>query len=120
MATADKLVKSGIWPDQAKQLAVGDGKTALTAAGSAQTDALALTADVSKIGTAAASTGVILRKAIGMQVVYNGGAQTVAVYPPLTGTINSGAANAAFNVATTKSACFYSHDGVTFVANLSA
>lgn len=119
MATKDKLVKSGIHTNTADAVC-GDMKTGVTAAGATQATATALTHDHTKIGTAAASTGVILRKIAGMQTVYNGGASTVSVYPPVGGTINSGAANAAFSVATTKSAAFLSADGVTFVAILSA
>lgn len=119
MATIDKLAKLGMWAETAKAVA-GDMATGATAAGTTQATALALSADHTKIGTAAASSGVILRKIGGMQTVYNGGANAVAVYPPVTGTINSGAANAAFSVATTKSAVFISADGVNFVAVLSA
>lgn len=119
MATHDKLVKTGIWGETAKAV-VGDMATGLTAAGSTQATALALTADHNKIGTAALNTGVLLRKVAGMQTVYNGGANAVSVYPPVGGTINSGAANAAFSVATTKTAAFLSADGVNFIAVLSA
>lgn len=119
MGTKDKLVATGVFTNTADAI-TGDMKTGLTAAGTTQATALALTADLNKIGTAAASSGVKLRKTGGVQVVYNGGANAVAVYPPVGGTINSGAANAAFSVAATKSAQFYSADGVTFIATLSA
>lgn len=119
MGTKDKLVATGMFTNTADAV-TGDMKTGVTAAGNSQATALALVADHTKIATAAASTGVILRKVGGTQTVYNGGASTVAVYPPVGGTINSGAANAAFSVATTKSAVFISANGVDFVAVLSA
>lgn len=119
MGTKDKIVKSGVFGNTADAV-IGDMVTGVTAAGSTQATATALTADHTKVGTTALSTGVILRQIAGMQVVYNGGANALAVYPPVGGTINSGAANAAFSVATTKTAVFMSSDGVSFVAVLSA
>lgn len=119
MGTKDKLVATGMFTNTADAV-TGDMATGATAAGTTQADALALTADITKIGTAALNSGVKLRQVGGMQMVYNGGANAVAVYPPVGGTINSGAANAAFSVATTKSAQFYSADGLTFIATLSA
>lgn len=119
MATTDKLAATGLWNESAKAV-TGDMATGLTAAGTTQATALVLVADHNKIGTAAASSGALLRKISGMQSVYNGGANAVAVYPPVGGTINSGAANAAFSVAATKSAVFISANGVDFVAVLSA
>lgn len=119
MATQDKLVKAGMFANTANAV-VGDMASALTAAGTTQATALVLVADHNRIGTAALSSGALLRKVGGMQTVFNGGANPVAVYPPVGGTINSGAANAAFSVAATKSAVFISADGVNFVAVLSA
>lgn len=56
----------------------------LTAAGSTQGDALALTAEINQVGTAAASTGVRLWNApVGTEIlVINEGANSLSVYPP--------------------------------------
>lgn len=76
--------------------------TALVAAGTVQADALAITADVNVIGTAAAGTGVRLPtgKKIGSRmVIKNRGANTANIFPATGGTVNAGAANAAITVA---------------------
>ena len=119
MSTQDKLARVGFWSEAAKAIN-GDVATAQTAAGTTQADAFALSADTTMFGTVGAGAGAILRAVPGRQMIYNGGANACLVYPPVGGTINSGAANASFSVATTKSAQFYSADGVTFVAVLSA
>lgn len=78
---------------------------AITAAGSAITDATDLKHDFNVITTAAASTGVQLPDwPIGSVVeVHNHGANTVNVFPhSSTGTIQSGSGGAAQTIAATK------------------
>jgi len=110
MATAKKLMGVGFSAPQA-QYASGDSTTTnLTALGTNQATALALPADVNIVGTTAASTGVILPASPtpGDNVfVYNGGANALSVYPSTGLTINALSANAAYSLATTKSALFY-------------
>ena len=69
---------------------------ALTAAGTSQSDALQLASTINQVTTAAAGTGVKLYAspaAGSWQVVYNGGANPMYVYPQTSGTINGLAAN---------------------------
>lgn len=119
MATKSKLVAAGLWGGVADAVE-SDFQTGAVATGSTQATALALTADATLVATTAASTGVLLRAERGSQTVYNGGANALAVYPPVGGTINNGAANAAFSVGAGKSAMFMSPDGAAFVSLLSA
>jgi len=97
----------------------GDTATGLTAAGSTQATALALPAANNFIATAAASTGVILPpgNAGDFVFVYNGGASTVTVYPPVGGTINNLSANTGLALATLKSG-FYIYSDADSVASL--
>jgi hypothetical protein len=75
---------------------------ALTAAGSTQATALALTRPINNITTTAASTGVILPTATpGMRImIRNGGANTLNVYPASGAQINSVGTNTAFGMGT--------------------
>jgi len=82
-------VRAGGWMGNRSVVASG-----LTAAGTNNTNALALRPDVDihVIGTAAASTGVILSAPGGIGdtvVVYNRGANAVLVYPQAGGQINA-------------------------------
>jgi hypothetical protein len=75
--------------------------TGLTAAGSNQGTALALTADVNNVTTVAASTGVILPfwQTGHRIVIRNGGANNLSVYPNSGAQINSAGTNVAFTLA---------------------
>jgi hypothetical protein len=121
MTFETKLVQAGVYSTGAKALAGGDMAVGLVAAGTTQATAFALTNDISVFGTVAASSGAILPLfGSAYCTVFNGGANALAVYPPVGGTINAAAANAAFSVGAGKSATFMSPDGITWVANLSA
>lgn len=125
MAIKSKLTGLGTAPFLAN-VTVGTLTTSLTATGSAQGDALAITDDINVFTTVASSTGAKLRgdlTAGDTQTVVNYGAQTLAVYPPGTGKIQNGSASAAFSVATVKVATFICLDGGTnasFAAILTA
>lgn len=82
--------------------------TALTAAGTTQAAALALTASINVVTTAAAGSGVRLpAPGIGGEIVVrNQGANAVNIYPPTNGIINALAANAAFSLAAGTAARF--------------
>lgn len=83
--------------------------TGITAAGTVIGDATALTSVTNVITTAAASTGVKLWDApLGSEVfVYNGGANTVNVWPTgASDTINGGSGGAAITIATGKARIF--------------
>lgn len=100
----------------------GDVVTALTALGTTQATATQLPATSNFIGTAAASTGVILTpgNAGDMIFVYNGGANSVTVYPPLGGTINNLSANTGLALATLKSGIYVYSGALTIASLLSA
>lgn len=119
MATKDTLVRAGFWGAQADAM-VNTWATGLTAAGTTQATAYVLTEDASVFGTVAASSGALLKPLKGSQTVYNAGANTLTVYPPVGGTINAGSANAGFSVAANKTCTFLSPDGIAFYALLSA
>lgn len=79
--------------------------SAVTATGSTQADAYAIKADVTEVTTTASSTGVILPASAApgdFFWIYNIGAQTLSVYPPVGQSINAVAANGAYSQATAK------------------
>lgn len=96
----------------------------LTATGSTQGTALALTSDNCVFTTVAASTGCILPAnpdPMDGVIVANLGANALSVYPATGGAINSGAANAAFSIGAGKVAEFFARPGsLNWVAILSA
>jgi hypothetical protein len=122
MAQGLKLATSGI-AAVAAQAILGDVATGIVAAGSTLAGATLLPAVNNFIGTAAASTGVILpaNANLGDSIfVFNGGASTAAVYPPsAAGTINGGSAGAAVNIATLKTGLFIAAAPNVWGANLS-
>lgn len=96
--------------------------TGLTAAGSTQATALAVTADVNIISTAAASTGVRLPDfdVDDEIIVVNGGANALAVYPPVGHSINVGAINVAVSLPVGRRATFLRVTNTLWVADVSA
>jgi len=107
MALAKNIMRGG-WSAGNAKAVNGAVATALTAAGTTISDALDLLADTNVIGTAASGSGVQLPSCeIGDSCeVYNGGANTVVVYPDATANqINAIAAGSGFNLATNTS-CF--------------
>jgi hypothetical protein len=54
------------------------------------------------------------------QVVWNRGANTLAVYPQVGGAINAGAANAALSLAAGSKAILVSHNGADWFSIVSA
>ena len=96
----------------------------LIAAGNSQATALPLYGDTNVVTTAPASSGVLLPTNMhsGDEVqVANLGANSLSVYPPVGGAINTGAANAAFAVGAGKVAVFTARTGgLNWIANLSA
>ena len=140
MTTQNKLVALGEWPLVASAEACGDyAAVALSAANSAtavvsgtgtsQSSATLstglaastyqLVADLANFTTVGTTfnTAQLVNQGGAFQTVVNSGANTVLIYPPLGGTINSLAANAAFGVTTGKSAIFQTPDGLTWFAS---
>lgn len=96
------------------------------AAGSSQTDATLIGANVSNISGATGSNGVVLRKGKNTPyagVIYSSAAtNALLVYPPVGGTINGGSVNASVSVAARKPAIFWmiAGTGLDFIMNLGA
>lgn len=96
---------------------------ALTAAGTGQSDALQLTSAVNQVTTAAADTGVKLYSAAvagDIQIVYNGGANAMFVYPQTGATINQLAANAGHILPTTTAVLYFAVSATAWIGFLSA
>ena len=103
MPLASTLIAAGL---HTTQISPGSVAVGLTAAGASQATALVLRDEVNIIGTAAASTGVLLpQSGVGDDIaVVNGGANAVLVYPPVGHQINNLAANAGYSLAVAKAA----------------
>lgn len=86
-----------------------DAGTSVSAAGTTQGTATALTSADNEITTAAAGSGVILNADLAagdQQTVFNAGANAVKVYPPSGMKINALATNAAMLLATNTGCLF--------------
>lgn len=101
MASVESLMASGMAASLAKQIGLEVPAVALTAAGSTQAGALVLTSTCSILSTVAGSTGVVCVSDKD-SFIYNGGANTLSVYPPGTSNINGGTASAAISVPANK------------------
>ncbi len=106
MATINELVSTAL-PKEVAHVFAFDMDYNLTAAGTGQSDAYAITKVLNIVGTTAASTGVRLpatRNGDGlsrvMVVIKNNGANTLSIYPATGESINAGAANAPKTIAT--------------------
>jgi hypothetical protein len=125
MTIKANLTGSGIAPLAAIGIAGGNISNSLTAAGTTQATALALTNlnDVHVITTAASSTGAVLPSSLSIgdqMVVVNGGANSITLYPPSGGKLNNGTANAGLAVAANKAAHVFCIDNLNFAVVVSA
>lgn len=107
MSLQARLVAAGLSAIQAQAIQ-GTVASGLTAAGTTQATALPLGADNNSFTTVAASSGCILPAMNpGDDVtIYNGGAQTLSVYPPVGGQIKGLGTNAAYALATATPLCY--------------
>lgn len=121
MTAKSELMASGLVANLANKLGQDGPSTGLTATGTNQAGALALTATMNVFSTVAASSGCLLPNAEGKDViiVVNNGANTLSVYPSGTQTINGGSASAAISVPAGKSA-FLIGNGIVWGAVISA
>ena len=108
MTIPSNLVSGGKLPAGTANQIIGASAIGLTATGSAQSDALQLTADVNTVSTTASSTGVKLPKCEkgAMVVVNNMGAETLAVYPYETSGVTVDSTTSAA-IATSRAAIFF-------------
>lgn len=124
MALAKDLTGAGVPPLMAKSL--GGGYAAVTATGSAQTDAATLSASNCVVASADGTKGVILTGEIGDTVwVFNNSASTLKVYPNTGAAIavagtGLGSANAAFSQLTYKTTIYKKISSTQWLANTTA
>jgi len=122
MAIPSRLLGSGLAPLAAVNIC-GDVADTLTAAGTSNTDALALSAAINRVTTTAASTGVrLMLPETGSQVmVINSGANALLVYPGTGASINAlTATTGGFSVAAGGRALFVGTSSTNWFAVLSA
>jgi hypothetical protein len=124
MAYAKELVGVGLSPGTAA--GIGGQYNAVTALGSAQSDAAPLTASMSIVASADGTKGVILQGQVGDEVwVFNNSASTLKVYPPTGAAISVagtglGTGNAAFSQLTYKTTIYKCITSTQWLANTSA
>jgi hypothetical protein len=116
------MVQLGEWDINAKAVIAGDTATGLAAAGTTQATGTLVTAGISMFTTVATGgAATLMNEGAARKVIFNGdAADALSVFPPVGGTINGAAANAAFSVPFGKGAMFITSNGVTWVALLSA
>lgn len=122
MAVQKRIMAGGVSAPAAGQV-VGDVATGLIALGNSQATSLALPAAINAFATVAASTGAVLP--IDAQPgdeyeIYNGGANSLTVYPALGGTINNLGANTGLALVTLKSGKYKCTAANTWYSLLSA
>lgn len=91
MAHKAALLGTGHPAAQANALC-GAGSTGLTATGTSNADALVVSSHLNAFSTVASSTGAILSTVFtpGDEIyIYNGGANTLTIYPPVTSPLST-------------------------------
>lgn len=117
-----KVFGSGL-PNLAMQAMCKDVATGVSAAGSSQVTATELTSASNTVSTVADGSGVILASqgsAGDSQVVFNGGANPLRIYPPSSAKINSLPTNGAMILATNTGCVFHCMSTTQWVGVLSA
>lgn len=121
MPLAENIMGGGISAGSARAIAGNSRNATVSAAGTTQATATTVKADVVITSTVAASSGIILPMVPqGTMVVYNSGANTLTIYPPVGGKINSVATNGGISLATNTAIMFTWISGTQIIANLSA
>ena len=122
MALARNIMKGG-WSAGNAKAVNGAVATGLTATGTVRTDALALQADTAVLGTVASGTGVSVPSAeIGDSIeIYNGGANSLKVWPDASTVQFNSLGNGNAFVLGTNTMCYCRRVSTTrWVVNLSA
>lgn len=101
MPLAKNLMGAGLSAGTARSINGTAINSAITAAGTTQGTATALTADVNIVTTATTAQGVILYNGVitDSQEIFNNTSVDIRVYPPTGGNFNQLAANAGFVLA---------------------
>lgn len=118
---AYKLFPSGL--NSLTIAAIQDVATGLTAAGTNQATAYQVTSARNQFSTVASGTGAILDSSAApgdSQLIYNGGANVLKVYPTTGAKINNLATNAAASIGTNTACEFTMMSTTQWVAILSA
>lgn len=103
MGYAKNIMGAGIPAAAAAATEISSVATALTAAGTTQGTALAISADVNFVSTVGAGSGVIIYNGVIGDTVYifnDAGANALTVYPPVGSKINNLATNGGFLLGT--------------------
>lgn len=122
MSIPSRLLGSGLSPLAATNIC-GDVATTLTATGTTNADALALSATINQVGTTALNTGVrlMLPESGSGVVVINSGANALLVYPGTGAQINAlTVTTGGFSVAAGGRALFVGTGSANWFAILSA
>jgi hypothetical protein len=99
-----------------------DVGVSISAAGTTQATATLLINGINMISTAASGSGVVLFNYIpgGLQIVWNGGANPVKVYPPSGSRINALTADSAMTLAANTACAFWTITSTQMIGLLSA
>lgn len=121
MALAREIMGGGFSAVSADAIQGGVNST-ISAAGTTQGTATAITTSNNFITTAAASSGVILPASQqgDWLIIYNGGANAVTVYPPVGAKINGIATNGGMSLGTNTNCIYFFYSATQVVAHLSA
>lgn len=100
----------------------GQAALTLSAAGTTQGTATAVTTSNNLVTTVAASSGVILPSSQqgDWLIIYNGGANPLSVYPPVGAKINQIATNGAMTLGTSTNCIYFCFSSTQWIAHLSA
>ncbi len=124
MALAKNVMQGGVSAGQARAINGNNVNSAVTAAGTTQGTATAITADVNVVTTATNLQGVILYAGVpgDSQWIFNnsGVGVAVTVYPPTGAKVNQLATNAGFVLAPYTGVCCKCISSTQWLANLSA
>lgn len=121
MPLTENVMRGGHSAGGSRAIVGGARVTGATATGTTQATGYALTQDVTVFSTVGASSGATCPNVgAGSIVIYNGGANSLTVYPPVGGKINSGATNGGVTVATNTCLVIFYASNVQLIGNLSA
>lgn len=121
MALAREIMGGGFSAVGADAIQGGANLT-ISAAGTTQATATAITTSNNFVTTVGAGAGVILPAVQqgDWLIIYNSGANALSIYPPVGGKINQLSTNAAMTLATNTNVIFFCFSSTQFVAHLSA
>jgi len=123
MGLAKNIVGAGFSWLQAQNTDWASTKTGISAAGTTQGTATALTADINLVSTATALQGVQLYNGVqndSMIVFNDNSGATIVVYPPTGGQLNNLTVNAGIQVANNTLAEFFKVTSTRWIVQLSA